>query len=141
LAGDQGPVQAARGCRVLQDPPFLAAALSLKKPERLMAVFMVMSVGWLVYAAVEDRIRHARTDHEATCPDQPGQPSHKPTARWVLQDLVGMHGRCQAGQWPIVLQGTEAPQPWRDRLGQPDMRLYDVSYASKSRGRCGMSGK
>jgi transposase len=38
LAGDKGQVHAERGCRFLQDPQFLASALYLKKPERIMAL-------------------------------------------------------------------------------------------------------
>ena len=48
LAGDTGQVQAERGCRCVQAPQFLAAALSLKKPERLMVLLMVMTVCLLV---------------------------------------------------------------------------------------------
>jgi transposase len=34
-----------RGFRFLKDPEFLAASLSRKKPERIMALLMVMTVG------------------------------------------------------------------------------------------------
>jgi hypothetical protein len=47
-AGDTGPVYAERGVRFLKAPQFLAASLSLKKPERLMARLMVMTVCVLV---------------------------------------------------------------------------------------------
>jgi transposase len=40
-----------RGFRFLKDPPFLASSLSLKKPERLMALLMVMTGCLLVYVA------------------------------------------------------------------------------------------
>jgi transposase len=43
LAGDKGPVRVERGFRFLTDPPFLASSLSLKKPERIMALLMVMT--------------------------------------------------------------------------------------------------
>ena len=51
LAGYTGQASAERGCRFLKAPQFLASSLSLKKPERIMALLMVMTVGWLVYAA------------------------------------------------------------------------------------------
>jgi transposase len=53
FAGDKGQVYAERGFRFLKDPCFLASSLSLKKPERIMALFMVMTVCLLVYAALE----------------------------------------------------------------------------------------
>ena len=44
----------------------------LKKPERVMALLMVMTVCWLVYAAIEYRIGQVLQDHNATFPNQQG---------------------------------------------------------------------
>jgi transposase len=44
LDGYKGQSHAERGCRFLQDPQFLASSLYLKKPERLRALLMVMTV-------------------------------------------------------------------------------------------------
>jgi transposase len=96
--GDKGQGQAERGCRLLKDPQFFASSLSLKQPERIMALSMVMTVWLLVYAALEDRIRQALNAHAATCPDHKGKRIHHPTARWVLHDFVGIHLLGQAGQ-------------------------------------------
>jgi transposase len=115
----------------LKDPQFLAAVLSLKKPERIMALLMVMTVCLLVYAALEYRIRQALKDHEATFPDQKGKRVRNPTARWVFQYFVGIHLLGQAGQWPIVLNLTEEHQNLLRLLGQPYMRFYDVKYSQK----------
>jgi len=51
LAGSKGQASAERGFRCLKAPQFLASALYLKKPERVMALLMVMTVCWLVSAA------------------------------------------------------------------------------------------
>jgi transposase len=126
LHGYKGQVRAERGFRFLKDPQFLAAALYLKKPERIMALLMVMTVCLLVYAALEYRIRQALKAHEATFPDQKGKQIHNPTARWVFQYFVGIHLLCQAGQWPIVLNLAEEHQNLLRLLGQPYMRFYDV---------------
>jgi transposase len=48
LAGYKGQARAERGFRFLKDPQFLASSLSLKKPERIMALLMVMTVCLLV---------------------------------------------------------------------------------------------
>jgi transposase len=45
--------------RFLKDRRFMAAALYLKKPERMMALLIVMTVCWLLYAALEYRLRKA----------------------------------------------------------------------------------
>jgi transposase len=127
--GDNGQVPAERGCRFLNDPQFFASSRYRKKPERIMALLMVMTVCVLVYAALAYRIRQALNDQEATFPDHKGQRIQHPTARWVLHYLVGIHLRCQAGQWPIVLNLTEAQQHLLRLLGPPYMRLYDVRYS------------
>jgi hypothetical protein len=129
LAGYKGQVHAARGFRFLQDPSLLASSLYLKKPERIMALFMVMPVCLLVYTALEYRIRQALKDHKATFPDQKGKRIQHPTARWVLPYFVGIHLLCQPGQWPIVLNLTEEHRHLLRLLGQPYMRFYDVRYS------------
>src|SRR5919202_4865100 len=118
LAGYKGQAYAERGFRFLKDPQFLASSLYLKKPERIMALLMVMTVCLLVYAALEYRIRKALKDHEATFPDQKGKRIHNPTARWVFQYFVGIHLLCQAGHWPIVLNLTEEHQHLLQLLGK-----------------------
>jgi transposase len=91
LAGDTGQVHVERGFRCLKDPQFFASSLYLKKPERIMALLMVMTVCLLGYAALEYRIRQALKDHAATFPDQRGKRIQQPTARWVFHDFVGIH--------------------------------------------------
>jgi transposase len=129
LEGYKGQVHAERGFRFMKDPSFLASSLYLKKPERIMALLMVMTVCLLVYAALEYRIRQALKDHEATFPDQKGKRIRNPTARWVLHYFVGIHLLCQPGQWPIVLNLTEEHRHLLRLLGQPYMRFYDVRYS------------
>jgi transposase len=129
LAGDKGQVHAARGFRFMKDPSFLASSLYRKKPARIMALLMVMTVCLLVYAALEYRIRQALKDHGATVPDQQGKRIQNPTARWVLPYFVGIHLLCQPGQWPIVLHLTEEHRLLLRLLGQSYMRFYDVRYS------------
>jgi transposase len=59
LASYKGQSHAERGFRFLKDPQFFASSFYLKKPERIMALLMVMTVCLLVYAALEYRIRQA----------------------------------------------------------------------------------
>jgi transposase len=129
LDGYKGQGHAERGFRFLKDPQFLASSLYLKKPERIMALLMVMTVCLLVYAGLEYRIRQTLKAHKATFPDQKGKRSHNPTARWVFQYFVGIHLLYQAGQWPTVLNLTAEHQHLLRLLGQPYMRFYDVRYS------------
>ena len=118
LTGDKGQAQAERGCRCLKDPQLLASSRDRKKPERIMAVLMVMTICWLVYAALASRIRQALQTHQATFPNQKGQRGQHPTARWVFHDFVGIHLRCFPGPWPLVLNLTEEHQHLLQLLGK-----------------------
>ena len=103
LAGYKGQVQAERGFRFLKDPQFLASSLYLKKPERIMALLMVMTICLLVYAALEYRMRTALKEHAATFPDQKGKRIQNPTARWVFHYFVGIPVLYLPQQGPIVI--------------------------------------
>ena len=117
LAGSKGPAQAERGVRFLKAPQFLASSLDLTKPERLMALLMVMTVCLLVYAALEYRIRTALKEHEATLPDQKGQRIQNPTARWVFHYFVGIHVLSIPGQGLMILNLTAEHQHLLQLLG------------------------
>jgi transposase len=129
LAGYKGQVHAERGFRFLKDPQFLASSLYLKKPERIMALLMVMTVCLLVYAALEYRIRQVLQANDATFPNQKGQRVQNPTARWVFHYFVGIHLLSVSGQWPLVLNLTEEHCNLLKLLGKPYMQLYGVKYS------------
>ncbi len=124
LDGYKGQVHAERGFRFLKDPQFLASSLYLKKPERIMALLMVMTVCLLVYAALEYRIRHALKDNEATFPDQKGKRIPHPTARWVFHYFVGIHVLRIPGQPYIVLNLTEEHLHLLQLLGKRYVWFY-----------------
>ena len=132
LAGYKGQALAERGFRFLKDPRFLASALYLKKPERIMALLMVMTVCLLVYAALEYRIRKALKDHDATFPNQQGPPVQNPTARWVFQYVVGIHVLLIPGEGPLVLNLAEEHQGVLRLLGNPYMGLYGINILYQS---------
>ena len=111
LDGSKGQARAERGFRFLKAPQFLASSLSLTKPQRIKALFMVMSICLLVYAALEYRIRTAIKEHRATFPDQKGQRIQHSTARWVFHDFVGMHVLSIPGQGRMILNLTDEHQP------------------------------
>jgi transposase len=86
----------------LKDPEFLASSFSLKQPERIMALLMVMTVCWLVDAALESRMRQALQAHDETFPNQQGQRVQHPTARWVFHEFIPLltwESRYASSQW------------------------------------------
>jgi transposase len=124
LEGYKGQQRVERGFRFLKDPRFLASSLYLKKPERIMALLMVMTVCLLVYAALAYRIRKALKDHQATFPNQKGQPVQNPTARWVFQYFVGLHLLRIPGEGAFVLNLNEQHQCLLRYLGRPYEAFY-----------------
>jgi transposase len=79
-----------RGFRFLKDPLFFADSLFLKRPERLMALLMVMGVALLVYALAEHTVRTELVRRGATLPNQRGQPTQQPTMRRLFQLFEGI---------------------------------------------------
>ena len=79
-----------RGFRFLKDPMFFADSLFLKKPDRIMALLMVMGLSLLIYALAEHQVRTQLVERNETLPDQTGKPTQKPTIRRVFQMMEGI---------------------------------------------------
>ena len=80
-----------RGFRLLKSPDFLVSALFLKKPERIEALLMVMTLCLLVYAAIEYKVRKKLHENGGNFLDQKRKPTQNPTARWVFFCFLGLH--------------------------------------------------
>jgi transposase len=65
---DQG-ISVERGFRFLKDPLFFANSLFLKKPERIMALLMVMGLALLIYSLAERKLREALKAMKTTIPN------------------------------------------------------------------------
>jgi transposase len=113
-----------RGFRFLKDPQFLASALFLKSPARLMALLMVMTLCLLVYAALEFRIRQALQTTAPFFPDQKGKPTLRPTARWVFHMFVGIHLLTLESKQQLVLNLRPLHQQLLELLGAPYLAIY-----------------
>ena len=74
-----------RGFRFLKDPKFHADSIFLKKPERIAALMMIMTLSLLVYSALEYKIRKNLKEKSLTFPNQKGKAISNPTTRWVFQ--------------------------------------------------------
>jgi len=79
-----------RGFRFLKDPMFFASSLFLEKPERIMALLMVMVLSLLVYALAERSLRTALTQRDESIPNQVGKPTQCPTIRRIFQVFQGI---------------------------------------------------
>jgi transposase len=112
------------GFRFFKDPWFMASTLFLKTPQRIMALMMIMTLCLLVYAAIEWRIRQALQVRDQTFPDQKGQPTQRPTARWVFQFFSGIRLLLISQTQRIVLSLNEHHRALLALLGNRYVDLY-----------------
>jgi transposase len=80
-----------RGFRFLKDPLFFASSIFLKNTKRIMALAMLMTLALMVYSLGQRQLRLALQQASATLPDQKGQPTARPTLRWILQCFLSVH--------------------------------------------------
>ena len=83
-------VSVERGFRFLKDPLFFASGLFLEKPQRIMALLMIMGLSLLVYALAERSVRTELVKEEQTLPNQVGKPTQTPTLRRIFQMFEGI---------------------------------------------------
>jgi transposase len=80
-----------RGFRFLKSPEFLTSSIFLKKPQRIEALLMIMTLSLLVYASLEHKIREQLTQSDAFFPSMvKNKTTTKPTARWVFLKFAGI---------------------------------------------------
>jgi hypothetical protein len=79
-----------RGFRFLNDPLFLASSVFVKKPERIVALSLVMVLCLLVYRLAEHRLREHLAATSQTVPNHLKQPTDRPTMRWIFPCFAGV---------------------------------------------------
>lgn len=87
----KGQHKVERGFRFLKDPLFFASSLFLKKPERIVALTLIMCLSLLVYSIVERKLRKLLKEHGQTIRNQVKKPTQTPTLRWIFQLFEDVH--------------------------------------------------
>ncbi|GHO71564.1 IS4 family transposase [Ktedonobacter sp. SOSP1-52] len=124
----QGSVE--RGFRFLKDPLFLASSVFVKKPERIVALGLLMVLCLLVYRLAEYRLRTRLAETEQTLPDQLNRPTTRPTMRWIFQCFEGielLHIHSTFGTQPLVLRLKPLHRLVLTLLGPPYEKIYKIS--------------
>jgi transposase len=125
---DQGGVE--RGFRFLKDPLFLASSVFLKKPERIVALGLIMVLCLLVYRLAEHRLRTRLAETEQTVPDQLNRPTARPTMRWIFQCFEGielLHIHSASGMQSLILRLQPVHRLVLALLGPPYEKIYKIS--------------
>ena len=116
-----------RGFRFLKSPEFLSDALFLKKPERIEAMLMIMTLCLMVYAALEYKIRKELKAQNKTFPNQLGKPVSNPTARWVFENFHEIQiVMIEAMKQQVIANLLERNHFILDLLGSHYWRYYRV---------------
>jgi hypothetical protein len=122
--------------RLSQRPALPRLLGLLKKPERIMALSLVMVLCLLVYRLAEHRLREQLAATGQTIPDQVKKPTPRPTMRWVFQCFEGIellhirHGPAeQDGRTTtaLILRLTPLHQQILALLGPPYEQFYESS--------------
>jgi transposase len=125
---EQGSVE--RGFRFLKDPLFLASSVFVKKPERIVALGLIMVLCLLVYRLAEHRLRTRLAETEQTLPDQLNRPTARPTMRWVFKCFEGielLHVRSESGTQSLVLRLQPMHRFVLALFGPPYEKIYKIS--------------
>ena len=69
---------------------FEIASVFLKKPSRIQALMVVMTLCLMVYSFAQQHLRKALVDANETIPDQLKKPTMKPTMAWVFRLFKGI---------------------------------------------------
>jgi len=114
------------GFRFLKALLFWARSVFVKKPQRVAALALIMALTLMVYTLAERKLRQALDAQNQTVRDQRQHPTAKPTFRWIMQKVQGIH-------W-VNLDGQRQMSNLNDErrliihlLGPPVERYY---YAS-----------
>jgi transposase len=92
-----------RGFRFLKDPNIVGSSLFVQKPERMMAMVMIMTLCLLVYSALEFKTRFLLKQQGLTFKNQLGKPIQNPSMKWIFECFEGIHILYQQDQEPIIL--------------------------------------
>ncbi len=124
---EQGSVE--RGFRFLKDPLFLASSVFLKKPERILALSLIMVLCLLVYRLAEHRLRTRLAETGQTVPNQINKPTSTLTMHWIFQCFEGielLHVHAATHTTSIVLRLQPLHVQVLALLGPPYQHIYNA---------------
>lgn len=113
-----------RSFRFLKDPNIVGSSLFVQKPQRMMALLMIMTLCLLVYSALEFKTRTLLKEKQITFNNQLGKPSEKPTMSWIFQCFEGIHVLYVPDNKPIILNLEKQHVIILDLFGENYWKFY-----------------
>lgn len=87
----KGQSKTESGFKFIKGHAFEVASIFLKKPERIEALMMVMTLCLMVYSFAQHFLRESLKHSDETLPNQLGRPTQKPSMAWVFRLFHGVH--------------------------------------------------
>lgn len=112
-----------RGFRFLKDPMFFTSSVFVKKPQRVEALALTMTLTLLVYNLAQRKLRQQLQQSGQTVLDQKKKPTANPTLRWILQKFQAIH-LVTMGSVQQVSNLTDERSKIIQLLGLPYCRYY-----------------
>lgn len=82
---------AERGFSFLKDPLFFTDSVFIKSSERIESLALIMGLCLLVYTLAQRNLRSRLKQSESFLKNQLGQPTNRPTLRWIFQCFQSVH--------------------------------------------------
>ena len=124
LAAYKGQSKVERSFRFLKDPNIVGSSLFVQKPERMMAILMIMTLCLLVYSALEYVTRTLLKKNNLTFENQVGKPVQNPSMKWIFECFEGIHLLYVSDKQCIMLNLKERHRLIINLLGERYSRYY-----------------
>jgi len=116
-----------RGFRFIKDPQFHLNSIFLKKPARINALMMIMTLCLMVYNAGEYEIRETLKSTKETVLNQVGKATEKPTMRWLFQRMNGINVVNIPGHSDFITGLSEEKKKIIRLFGPEVAKLYNLA--------------
>lgn len=78
------------GFKFIKDDTFEVDSVFLKKPSRISALMMIMTLCLMVYSVAQNQLRECLENLDETIPNQKGKDTQTPTMKWVYRLFHGV---------------------------------------------------
>lgn len=118
------------GFRFIKDDTFEIDSLFLKKPERITALIMIMTLCLMVYAVAQHQLRETLKATGETIPNQLKKETNHPSMKWVYRLFHGIQViKLQLGETSqeLVINLNELTRRMVRYFGERAMQIYGLT--------------
>lgn len=130
LSEYKGQSQVEGRFKLLKDASFQIASIFLKKPERIAALMMVMTLCLMVYAFAQYKLRQALVANQDTVVTQTKKQTNNPTLKWIFNLFQGIqivsiniNGKMRE----VISNINETRRKIIQYFGEKAMEIYNVT--------------